>query len=134
MVKESYRASLIYLVDDETNIRNLLSSLSHEEFAFRLLKMGIVFMGPFLVKNPDLLILDIMMPWTDGLSILEKIREVNKLIPVILLTARDSDEASVDQNAQLEALTKKAEAIYQKHGITQRPLTNYYNQSAIPAD
>ncbi|WP_080610141.1 response regulator transcription factor [Streptococcus parauberis] len=62
MVKESYRASLIYLVDDETNIRNLLSSLSHEEFAFRLLKMGIVFMGPFLVKNPDLLILDIMMP------------------------------------------------------------------------
>ena len=62
MVKESYRASLIYLVDDETNIRNLLSSLSHEEFAFRLLKIGIVFMGPFLVKNPDLLILDIMMP------------------------------------------------------------------------
>ncbi len=62
MVKESYRASLIYLVDDETNIRNLLSSLSHEEFAFRLLKMEIVFMGPFLVKNPDLLILDIMMP------------------------------------------------------------------------
>jgi len=50
------------------------------------------------------------------------------------LTARDSDEASVDQNAQLEALTQKAEAIYQKHGITQRPLTNYYNQSAIPAD
>lgn len=91
-------------------------------------------MGPFLVKNPDLLILDIMMPWTDGLSILEKIREVDKLIPVILLTAHDSDEASVDQNAQLEALTKKAEAIYQKHGITQRPLTNYYNQSAIPAD
>ncbi|MFI3923877.1 response regulator [Streptococcus parauberis] len=63
MVKEAYRASLIYLADDETNIRNLLfSSLSHEEFAFRLLKMGIVFMGPFLVKNPDLLILDIMMP------------------------------------------------------------------------
>lgn len=63
MVKESYRTSLIYLADDETNIRNLLSSsLSHEEFGFRLLKMGIVFMGPFLVKNPDLLILDIMMP------------------------------------------------------------------------
>lgn len=35
------RAILIYLADDETNIRNLLSSsLSHEEFAFRLLKMG----------------------------------------------------------------------------------------------
>ncbi|MEN9637280.1 MAG: hypothetical protein RL077_5684 [Verrucomicrobiota bacterium] len=44
----------------------------------------------------DALVLDIMMPGCDGLSVLRSLREQNNLLPVILLTARDSLNDRID--------------------------------------
>jgi len=44
----------------------------------------------------DALVLDIMMPGRDGLSVLRSLREQNNLLPVILLTARDSLNDRID--------------------------------------
>ena len=43
-------------------------------------------------ENPDALLLDIMLPGEDGLSILKKIRQENKNIPVFMMTAFSNEE------------------------------------------
>ena len=54
--------------------------------------------APHLASNDrfDALVLDIMMPGRDGLSVLRSLREQNNLLPVILLTARDSLNDRID--------------------------------------
>lgn len=47
-------------------------------------------------ENYDLIILDIMLPGIDGLSICKKIRSQNIMIPVLMLTARDTLENKVE--------------------------------------
>lgn len=43
----------------------------------------------------DLLILDIMLPSIDGMSICRKVRKVNKQVPIIMLTAKDTESDEV---------------------------------------
>ncbi len=45
----------------------------------------------FYSENPDLILLDVMLPDGDGFSLCKKIREVNKDIPIIFLTACDDE-------------------------------------------
>ncbi len=47
-------------------------------------------------EQPDLLILDWMMPKMDGLSVVETLRSVDNPIPIIMLTARDAVESRVE--------------------------------------
>jgi len=47
-------------------------------------------------ENYDLIILDIMLPGMDGLSICKKIRSQNIMIPVLMLTARDTVENKIE--------------------------------------
>ena len=42
-------------------------------------------------EQPDLIILDIMLPEEDGLSILKSLRKTNEMLPIIMLTAKDSE-------------------------------------------
>lgn len=53
--------------------------------------------GLYLVSNTqyDLIILDVMLPYMDGWTLIKKIREINPDIPVIFLTARDKVEDKV---------------------------------------
>ncbi|VTS12415.1 response regulator transcription factor [Streptococcus pseudoporcinus] len=83
---------LIYLADDEKNIRDLLTPfLEHDGFLVKAFENGNLLYQEFLIKKPDLVILDIMMPGTDGLTIMKAIREKDQYLPIIMLTARDSD-------------------------------------------
>lgn len=83
---------LIYLADDEKNIRDLLTPfLEHDGFLVKAFENGDLLYQEFLIKKPDLVILDIMMPGTDGLTIMKAIREKDQSLPIIMLTARDSD-------------------------------------------
>lgn len=85
---------MIYCVEDDKNIRELivytLKSLGFEAFGF--LEANSFFDA---LKNdiPQLILLDIMLPETDGLEILRKIRANSKTknIPVILVTAMGSE-------------------------------------------
>ena len=82
---------LIYIADDEAHIRDLIKSfLEKDNYAIEAFETGDDLFKAFSKKKCDLVILDIMMPGTDGLTICTKIRQISD-VPIIILTARDSD-------------------------------------------
>ena len=81
----------IYLADDEKSIRELLHSfLTSDGYAVRSFESGDALLEAFRQKPAELVILDIMMPGTDGLAVCRELRTVSD-IPIILLTAKDSE-------------------------------------------
>ncbi len=81
----------IYIADDEYNIRELIKSfLKNAGFIVEAFSNGDSLYEAFLIEPPDLIVLDIMMPGTDGLMLCTKIRETSG-IPIIIVSARDSE-------------------------------------------
>lgn len=84
-------SKLIYIADDEANIRHLVKTfLQSEGYIVKDFENGDSLLEEFNKKTCDLVILDIMMPGSDGFEICTKIREFS-IVPIIMLTARDSD-------------------------------------------
>ena len=84
-------SKLIYIADDEDNIRNLVKTfLINDGYNVKDFPSGDLLLDEFDKKEPDLVILDIMMPGTDGLEVCTKLRQ-KSIVPIIMLTARDSD-------------------------------------------
>ena len=82
---------MIYIADDDDNIRNLLKSfLEREDFNVISFPTGDELLERFNDTPCDLIILDVMMPGHDGFFILKEIRKTSN-VPIIMLTARDSD-------------------------------------------
>ena len=82
----------ILIVEDELRIRFLLRDyLMKEDFNVFEASNGEEGLFIFSTQKIDLVLLDIMMPIMDGLTMLEKLREVST-IPVILLTAKGEEE------------------------------------------
>ena len=81
----------IYLADDEKSIRELLHSfLASDGYTVRSFESGDALLEAFRLEPAELVILDIMMPGTDGLTVCRELRAVSD-IPIILLTAKDSE-------------------------------------------
>ena len=85
---------MIYLVEDDDNIRKLVSyALCKEGFGIKEFSSPPEFWNEIKNNIPKLILLDIMLPDEDGLSVLKRLREKSqtKDIPVIMLTAKDSE-------------------------------------------
>ena len=82
----------ILIIEDETRIRFLLRDYFFKE-GFNIIEAsdGDEGINYFMNSKVDLVILDIMMPRVDGITVLEMIRKVSK-VPVILLTAKGQEE------------------------------------------
>lgn len=84
-------ATLIYAADDELNIREVLKvfliDAGYEVVTF---ENGDSLYERFKEKACDLVILDIIMPGSDGLAICNELRKISK-VPIILLTAKDAE-------------------------------------------
>lgn len=81
----------IYVADDEQNIRELIKSfLEAEGFEVAEFRTGDELLSRFMKEPADLVILDIMMPGTDGLVLCSQIRQRSK-IPIIIVSARGSE-------------------------------------------
>ncbi len=81
----------IYLADDEKNIRDLIAAfLSQEGFEVKTFDTGDALLTASSAQLPDLVILDVMMPGTDGLSICSTLRKTNAELPIIIVSAKDS--------------------------------------------
>ena len=84
----------IFLVEDDSEIREMetyaLTGVGYSVMAFG---EPFAFFKAISMQKPDLIILDIMLPNEDGLSILNKIRKnpVTKSIPVMFVTARTTE-------------------------------------------
>ncbi len=84
-------SDLIYIADDEEDIRNLVKMfLENEGYTVKSFENGDCLFEAFNEKEADLVILDIMMPGTDGLVICNQLRSKSD-VPIIMLTAKDSD-------------------------------------------
>lgn len=82
----------IYLVEDDDNIRKLVCyALSREGFEIEGFAVPEEFWSRYGKERPDLILLDIMLPGEDGLSILKKLRAFDNDTAVIMLTAKDSE-------------------------------------------
>lgn len=85
---------MVYILEDDDNIRKLINySLKSQGFEVQDFALPSAFWSVLQTTNPDLLLLDIMLPEEDGISILKKLRSNPKTstIPVIMLTAKDSE-------------------------------------------
>lgn len=81
----------IYIADDEKNIRDLIQMfLSSEGFEVTAFSNGDDLLEAFRQSPADLVILDIMMPGTDGLSLCTQIRQ-NHSTPIMIVSARDEE-------------------------------------------
>lgn len=81
----------IYIADDERNIRDLIKSfLESDGYEVSAFETGDELKAAFDEKPADLVILDIMMPGTDGLTVCKQLREKSS-VPIIILTAKDSE-------------------------------------------
>lgn len=82
---------LIYIAEDEKNIRETLRSfLENDGYEVCAFETGDALLGAFFKRRSDLVILDIMMPGTDGLTCCRLIRERDS-VPIIILTAKDTE-------------------------------------------
>ncbi|MBL7574692.1 DNA-binding response regulator, OmpR family, contains REC and winged-helix (wHTH) domain [Peptoniphilus asaccharolyticus DSM 20463] len=82
---------LVYVADDEKDIRELIKSFLEEAgHTVKIFENGDLLFEEFKIQEPDLIILDVMMPGTDGFAMTNKIREISE-VPILLLTAKDTD-------------------------------------------
>ena len=80
----------ILLVEDDPNFGRILKDyLTINNYEVSLAVNGIEGFEKFNRSEFDLCILDIMMPFKDGLTLAREIREVNEVIPLIFLTAKN---------------------------------------------
>ena len=86
--------ALVYIVEDDTDIREM------ETYALKSAGLSVdafanseAFFEMLSERLPDLVILDIMLPGEDGLSVLKKLREghTTHAIPIMMVTAKTSD-------------------------------------------
>ncbi len=85
---------MIYLLEDDANIRKfVLYALNSVQLEAKGFELPSEFWAAMEEKMPDLLLLDIMLPEEDGLSILKKLRSngATETLPVIMLTAKDTE-------------------------------------------
>jgi len=86
--------SRVYIIEDDENIREIviyaLNSAGFEAFGF---ETGEEFLTALDAGLPSLVILDIMLPELDGLTILKSLRskQKTKKLPIIMLTAKNSE-------------------------------------------
>lgn len=81
----------IYIADDEKNIRELIAAfLFQEGFEVKTFENGNELIKACLESLPDLVVLDIMMPETDGLSVCSVLRKLSEELPIIIVSAKDS--------------------------------------------
>jgi DNA-binding response OmpR family regulator len=95
-----HRVQRLLIVDDDPGLTSVLRrSLAYEGYAVDTAASGVEGLARARERYPDLVILDVVMPGLDGLEVLRRLREADRQLPVLLLTARD---AQADQVRGLE--------------------------------
>lgn len=91
MNRESDTSYNIYLVEDEESLNEILTFyMGQEGWQVRSFNNG-KDAQEMIEKQPDLWVLDIMLPDIDGIQLLKEIKEKTPLVPVIFMSARNTD-------------------------------------------
>ena len=86
----------LLLVDDEDNLRSMLeAALRHFGFDVHPVANGRDAIDAVPAVDPDLIVLDVMLPDLDGFDVCKRLRQSGDRTPVLFLTARDATEDKV---------------------------------------
>ena len=83
---------MIFCVEDDNGIRDLMIyTLNSAGFEARGFSDGAAFLDALRDQSPELVLLDIMLPGEDGISILKRLRSDGNKVPVIMATAKGTE-------------------------------------------
>lgn len=102
----------ILLVDDETDLLRLWKlRLESKQYNVAVAASGEEALATFSAFKPDVVLTDLRMPGIDGMALFEAIRNLNKSVPVIIITAHGSIPEAVEATRQgvFSFLTKPIE-------------------------
>lgn len=86
----------ILVVEDDDHIAEGLNlNLSLQGYAVAIASDGIAALDKWHQWHPDLIVLDIMLPGLDGLSVLQRIRQKDKQLPILILSAKSASDDRV---------------------------------------
>jgi DNA-binding response OmpR family regulator len=132
----------ILVVEDDRLVADALkSTLSHCNYAVEIAddgRTGLDFIEAF---NYDLLLLDVMLPKLDGISICRHVRSRGYTMPILMLTASDGDRAlGLDAGADdyaikpfnPEDLTARIRALLRRGNDTAQPILTWENLTLDP--
>jgi two-component system response regulator MprA len=81
----------LLVVDDEPAVRDALRrALELEGYRVELAEDGADALARIAAREPDAVVLDLLMPVVDGLTVARRLREQDNPVPILMLTARDS--------------------------------------------
>lgn len=124
----------VLLVDDEPALTNLVKmALHYEGWTVDVAHNGRDAVAMFSATEPDIVVLDIMLPDVDGLQILQQVRAAQTYTPTLFLTARDSvvDRVSgltagaddyMTKPFSLEELVARLRGLLRRSSHTERPV------------
>jgi DNA-binding response OmpR family regulator len=104
----------ILIVDDEPYIRRFLSTLlSHKGYDVVLAEDGQKGFDSVLQERLHVIVLDLLMPGMDGLTVLRQVRSLNPVQPVIILTGGTTEETEQQVRALgVKELVEKESAVH----------------------
>ena len=86
----------ILVVDDEAPITELLSTaLRYLGYQVTVASSGFAALDAAASRTPDLVVLDVMLPDIDGFEVCRRLRDARDFVPVIFLSARDTEDDRV---------------------------------------
>lgn len=83
------KASILYVEDEPTLAKVVSDSLEAKDYQVTLIRDGETALDTFTKQSPDICLLDVMLPGTDGFTLAKQIREMNRSVPILFLTAKD---------------------------------------------
>ncbi|MBC99404.1 MAG: DNA-binding response regulator [Halobacteriovoraceae bacterium] len=93
--KSQISHSRILVIEDENHIaEGIKLNLELMDHSVEVASNGLIGLEKWKIFNPDLIVLDIMMPEMDGHKVLEEIRKVDRQLPILILSAKNE---SVDK-------------------------------------
>ena len=117
----------LLLIDDDSKLTTpLRSSFERAGYDVSVAPDGHTGLSKALIENPDVVVLDVMMPGVDGRATLERLKERFAELPVILMTAKVQNE-EIEEYLNLGAiglimkpfdpmlLPKEINDLYEKH-------------------
>ncbi|MEV7954328.1 response regulator transcription factor [Streptomyces sp. NPDC087532] len=85
-------ANVIVAEDDEKQAELVRRYLEHEGHTVTVVGDGLAVLAEVRHREPDLLVLDVMMPRADGLDVIRVLRAEQREVPVLMLTARSTED------------------------------------------
>jgi DNA-binding response OmpR family regulator len=127
----------ILLVEDEKNIRDILrDNLEYEGYSILEAEDGLKGLEIAKNENPDLIILDLMLPQMHGYDFIKQLKKTNPTIPIIIVSAKSEEidkikgldlgaDDYITKPFQIRELVSRIKAVFRRYNKTNEYIQNF---------